>query len=118
MTDVARGRHGRHGRVAAGAPARPSARPAAEPAAQSSARPSPRVRLRGTALVATLALGLMLAVKIEFKSTSSHDVFYAYGVTVTAVIFITMTVSLLFYRDPAVTARAQLAAPHRADGEA
>jgi cellulose synthase/poly-beta-1,6-N-acetylglucosamine synthase-like glycosyltransferase len=114
MTDVARGRHGRHGRVAA----RPSARPASEPASKSSARPSPRVRLRGTALVATLALGLMLAVKIEFRSTSSNDVFYAYGVTVTAVIFITMTISLLCYRDPAVTARAQLTARYRAAGQA
>ena len=65
--------------------------------------------LRGTALVATLAFGLMLVVKIEFKNPGSNVLFYAYGLTVTAVIFVSMAVALLFYRDPAVTARARLA---------
>lgn len=69
------------------------------------ARPQIRTRLRGMALVAVLALALLLAVKIEFKNPDSNDTFYAYGIMVTGVIFITMTASFAFYRDPAVTAR-------------
>src|SRR5208282_2915379 len=67
-------------------------------------------RLRGVALLAVLALALLLATKIEFKNPDSNDAFYAYGVLVTAVVFVVMTVSLAFYRDPAAVARARIAA--------
>jgi cellulose synthase/poly-beta-1,6-N-acetylglucosamine synthase-like glycosyltransferase len=67
-------------------------------------------RLRGVALLAVLALAMLLAIKIEFKNPDSNDAFYAYGVLVTAVVFVVMTVSLAFYRDPAVVARARIAA--------
>ncbi len=65
-------------------------------------------RLRGLALVAVLALSALLAVKIEFKNPASNDAFYAYGVAVTAVILVIMTVSFAFYRDPAIMARKEL----------
>jgi cellulose synthase/poly-beta-1,6-N-acetylglucosamine synthase-like glycosyltransferase len=84
------------------------------------ARPFPRhrrttrshvqMRLRGAALFAVLALAILLAVKIEFKNPSSNDAFYAYGISVTAVIFVTMTVALGLYRDPARLAQQKLAA--------
>ncbi len=64
-----------------------------------------RTRLRGLALVAVLALLTLLVVKLEFKSPDSNDVFYAYGVLVTAVVLVTMTVAFGFYRDPALVAR-------------
>ena len=48
-------------------------------------------------------------VKIEFKNPSSNDAFYAYGIAVTAVITVTMTVAFACYRDPAVVARMRLA---------
>jgi cellulose synthase/poly-beta-1,6-N-acetylglucosamine synthase-like glycosyltransferase len=67
-------------------------------------------RLRGVALLAVLALALLLAAKIEFKNPDSNDAFYAYGLLVTAVVFVIMTVSLAFYQDPAVVARARIAA--------
>lgn len=67
-----------------------------------------RTRLRGLALVAVLALFTLLVVKLEFKNPDSNDVFYAYGILVTAVVFITMTVAFGFYRDPALTARNKL----------
>jgi cellulose synthase/poly-beta-1,6-N-acetylglucosamine synthase-like glycosyltransferase len=67
-------------------------------------------RLRGVALLAVLALALLLAVKIEFKNPDSNDAFFAYGVLVTAVVFVVMTVSLAFYRDPAAVAGARIAA--------
>jgi cellulose synthase/poly-beta-1,6-N-acetylglucosamine synthase-like glycosyltransferase len=71
--------------------------------------PSPlRRRLRGVALIAVLGLASLLAVKIEYKNPQSNDLFYAYGITVTAVIFVIMTISLAFYRDPALTARIAL----------
>jgi cellulose synthase/poly-beta-1,6-N-acetylglucosamine synthase-like glycosyltransferase len=69
------------------------------------ARSALRSRLRGLPLVAVLALLTLLALKIEFKSPNSNDAFYAYGLTVTAVISITMTVSFAFYRDQALVAR-------------
>jgi cellulose synthase/poly-beta-1,6-N-acetylglucosamine synthase-like glycosyltransferase len=69
------------------------------------ARRRARTRLRGIALIAVLALALLLAVKIDFKNPNSNDVFYAYGIMVTAVIFVTMTVSFAAYRDPAILAR-------------
>jgi cellulose synthase/poly-beta-1,6-N-acetylglucosamine synthase-like glycosyltransferase len=61
-------------------------------------------------LLAVLALALLLAAKIEFKNPDSNDAFYAYGLLVTAVVFVIMTVSLAFYQDPAVVARARIAA--------
>lgn len=61
-------------------------------------------RLRGLALTAVLALALLLVIKVEFKSPNSNDAFYAYGIVVTGVIFLTMTVSFAFYRDPAAVA--------------
>jgi cellulose synthase/poly-beta-1,6-N-acetylglucosamine synthase-like glycosyltransferase len=70
--------------------------------------PPPRTRLRGVALLAVLALGLLLAIKAEFKNPNSNDVFYAYGVMVTAVIFVIMTISLTLYRDPAQVAQMRL----------
>ena len=36
---------------------------------------------------------LLLALKIEFKNPDSNYAFYAYGIAVTAVILVTMTVS-------------------------
>jgi cellulose synthase/poly-beta-1,6-N-acetylglucosamine synthase-like glycosyltransferase len=66
-----------------------------------------RTRLRGLPLIAVLALFTLLALKIEFKNPDSNDAFYAYGLTVTAVILITMTVSFAFYRDQALVARAK-----------
>ena len=49
-----------------------------------------------------LALGALLAAKVEFRSPYSNDVFYGYGICVTTVILVTMTVSLVFYRDLAI----------------
>ena len=71
------------------------------------ARRNGRTNLRGFALVAVLALLALLVVKLEFKSPDSNDAFYAYGVLVTAVITVTMTVAFAFYQDPAVVARRQ-----------
>ena len=67
-----------------------------------------RTRLRGLALVAVLALLVLLVVKLEFKNPDSNDVFYAYGILVTAVVLTTMLVAFGFYRDPALTARDKL----------
>jgi cellulose synthase/poly-beta-1,6-N-acetylglucosamine synthase-like glycosyltransferase len=67
-----------------------------------------RTRLHGLALVAVLALLALLIVKLEFKNPDSNDVFYAYGILVTAVIFTTMSVAFGFYRDPALTSRDSL----------
>ncbi len=66
-----------------------------------------RTRLRGLPLIAVLALLTLLALKIEFKSPDSNDAFYAYGITVTAVILVTMTISFACYRDQALVARAR-----------
>jgi cellulose synthase/poly-beta-1,6-N-acetylglucosamine synthase-like glycosyltransferase len=80
------------------------------PALQSTrrvARQRVRVGLRGLALLAVLALGVLLAVKVEFKNPNSNDAFYAYGIAVTATILVTMTVSFALYRDPALVARGQ-----------
>src|SRR5690242_14329690 len=60
-----------------------------------------RVGLRGAGLLAVMALGTLLAAKIEFRSPYSNDVFYVYGIGVTTVIFLTMGVSIICYRDPA-----------------
>jgi cellulose synthase/poly-beta-1,6-N-acetylglucosamine synthase-like glycosyltransferase len=70
----------------------------------------PRTRLRGFALLAVLVLACLLIVKLEFKNPDSNDVFYAYGILVTTVVFVVMTVSLAFYQDPATIARARIAA--------
>jgi cellulose synthase/poly-beta-1,6-N-acetylglucosamine synthase-like glycosyltransferase len=67
-----------------------------------------RTRLHGLALVAVLALLALLIVKLEFKNPDSNDVFYAYGILVTAVVLTTMTVAFGFYRDPAITSRDSL----------
>jgi hypothetical protein len=80
------------------------------PRGHRAARPPLSTRLRGFALLAVLALALLLATKIEFKNPDSNDAFYAYGVLVTAVVLVVMTVSLAFYRDPAAVARARIAA--------
>jgi cellulose synthase/poly-beta-1,6-N-acetylglucosamine synthase-like glycosyltransferase len=66
-----------------------------------------RTRLRGFMLVAVLALLCLLVVKIEFRNPDSNVVFYAYGIAVTTVILVTMTISFAFYRDPALVARAE-----------
>jgi len=66
-----------------------------------------RTRLRGLPLVAVLALFTLLALKIEFKNPDSNFAFYAYGLTVTTVILVMMTISFAFYRDPALLARAR-----------
>jgi cellulose synthase/poly-beta-1,6-N-acetylglucosamine synthase-like glycosyltransferase len=55
-----------------------------------------------------LALLCLLVVKVEFKNPDSNDAFYAYGVGVTAVVFITMAVSFGFYKDPALMAQAAM----------
>lgn len=60
--------------------------------------------------MAVLALGVLLAVKIEFRNPSSNDIFYAYGITVTSVIFVTMAISLAFYKDPVELAKAATSA--------
>jgi cellulose synthase/poly-beta-1,6-N-acetylglucosamine synthase-like glycosyltransferase len=69
-------------------------------------RPAARTRLRGLTLVAVLGLLILLVVKLEFKNPDSNDVFYAYGLMMTTVILVTMTVSSGCYRDPALSARA------------
>lgn len=69
------------------------------------ARSGLRSRLRGLALVAVLALLFLLVVKIEFRNPDSNDAFYAYGVAVTTVVLVTMTISFAYYRDPALVAR-------------
>ena len=66
-----------------------------------------RTRLRGLPLIAVLALFTLLALKVEFKNPASSFAFYAYGLTVTTVILVTMTISFAFYRDPALLARAR-----------
>jgi cellulose synthase/poly-beta-1,6-N-acetylglucosamine synthase-like glycosyltransferase len=55
-----------------------------------------------------LALLALLVVKLEFKNPDSNDVFYAYGILVTAVLLTTMFVAFGFYRDPALTSRNKL----------
>jgi cellulose synthase/poly-beta-1,6-N-acetylglucosamine synthase-like glycosyltransferase len=65
-----------------------------------------RTRFRGVALIAVLGLACFLTVKIEYKNPNSNDVFYAYGIAVTAVVLVIMTVALAFYRDPALVAQA------------
>jgi cellulose synthase/poly-beta-1,6-N-acetylglucosamine synthase-like glycosyltransferase len=83
--------------------------PATEPGPRERSRHAKseiRTRLRGLMLVAVLALLCLLVVKIEFKNPDSNVVFYAYGIAVTAVILVTMTISFGFYRDPALVARA------------
>lgn len=62
-------------------------------------------RLRGLALLAVLALLALLAVKLEFKNPHSNYAFWVYGILVTAVVSITMTVAFGFYRDPALVVR-------------
>jgi cellulose synthase/poly-beta-1,6-N-acetylglucosamine synthase-like glycosyltransferase len=64
-----------------------------------------RTRLRGLPLIAVLALATLLALKIEFRNPDANFAFYAYGIMVTTVILVTMTISFAFYRDPAVVAR-------------
>ena len=64
-----------------------------------------RTRLRGLALLAVLTLLALLIVKIEFKNPSSTFVFWVYGLLVTSVVSVTMTVSFGFYRDPALVVR-------------
>ena len=83
--------------------------PAAPPRAghRRHAQSALRTRLRGLPLIAVLALLTLLALKIEFKNPDSNDAFYAYGIAVTAVILVTMTISFAFYRDPALVARAR-----------
>jgi cellulose synthase/poly-beta-1,6-N-acetylglucosamine synthase-like glycosyltransferase len=71
-----------------------------------SSDPALRSRLRGLPLIAVLALATLLTLKLEFRNPDANTVFYAYGITVTTVILVTMTVSFAFYRDPAVVARA------------
>src|SRR6202035_359456 len=70
-----------------------------------SADPAMRTRLRGLPLIAVLALATLLTLKIEFRSPDANFAFYAYGIMVTTVILVTMTISFAFYRDPAVVAR-------------
>src|ERR1039457_7011089 len=65
-----------------------------------------RSGLRGLALVAVLALLALLVVKLEFKSPDSNYAFWIYGILVTAVVLVTMTVAFGFYRDPALVVRA------------
>jgi cellulose synthase/poly-beta-1,6-N-acetylglucosamine synthase-like glycosyltransferase len=64
-----------------------------------------RTRLRGLPLIAVLALATLLTLKIEFRSPDANFAFYAYGIMVTTVILVTMTISFAFYCDPAVVAR-------------
>lgn len=62
-------------------------------------------RLRGTALLAVLTLLTLLVVKLEFKNPSSTYAFWTYGLLVTTVVSVTMTVAFGFYRDPALVVR-------------
>lgn len=65
-----------------------------------------RSRLHGLALVAVLALLALLVVKLEFKNPHSNYAFWTYGILVTTVVLVTMTVAFQFYRDPALVVRA------------
>ena len=78
--------------------------------------PALRTRLRGLPLIAVLALAGLLALKLEFKNPDANDAFYAYGIMVTTVILVTMTVSFGFYRDPAVVAQVSRPDLHPAAG--
>lgn len=78
--------------------------------------PALRTRLHGLPLIAVLALAGLLALKLEFKNPDANDAFYAYGIMVTTVILVTMTVSFGFYRDPAVVAQVSRPDLHRAAG--
>ena len=57
------------------------------------------------ALVILFSLALFLAVKIAFRLPSSDNLLYAYGISVTTVVFVQMFVSIILYRDPAETSR-------------
>ncbi len=56
-------------------------------------------RLLAVAIVVSLVL--FLAAKAEFRSPTSNDALYVYGVTVTLVVLIQMLVAFVLYRDPA-----------------
>jgi cellulose synthase/poly-beta-1,6-N-acetylglucosamine synthase-like glycosyltransferase len=70
-------------------------------------------KLIGLAVVVMLAL--FLAAKAEFRSPTSNDALYLYGVTVTSMVLVQMAVAFGFYRDPsrapAVTVAGALAEP-------
>ena len=76
------------------------------PAATQRSPGTARTGLRGLALVAVLALLTLLVVKLEFKNPNSNYAFWIYGILVTAVVLVTMTVAFQFYRDPALVVRA------------
>jgi len=75
------------------------------PARRKGRHEATRTRLRGTALLAVLTLLTLLAVKLEFKNPSSTYAFWTYGLLVTTVVSVTMTVAFGFYRDPALVVR-------------
>ena len=60
-------------------------------------------------LVIILGLGSFLVAKAEYRSPTSNDALYLYGVAVTSIVLLQMAVAFLRYRDPAVTALATLA---------
>lgn len=60
-------------------------------------------RSRAAAIAILLALAVLLAVKLEFRLPHSNDALFAYGVTVTAVVLVQMYVSMMHYKDLALT---------------
>lgn len=63
-----------------------------------------RSHLNLVAITILISLGLFLAAKAEFRSPTSNDALYAYGVTVTTVVLVQMTIAFTRYRDPALKA--------------
>ena len=70
------------------------------------------------ALVDLCLLGFLIA-KAEFHSSNSNSFFYLYGLAVTSVVLMQMTVSFFFYRDPYYqTLDAKVRVPVAAGGDA
>jgi cellulose synthase/poly-beta-1,6-N-acetylglucosamine synthase-like glycosyltransferase len=65
-------------------------------------------RANAFALVILLGLGLFLAAKVEFRSRTSNDVLYLYGITVTSIVLAQMAIAFGRYRDLAAQAHGAL----------
>ena len=59
---------------------------------------------RLASIVILLSLAIFLLVKLEYRLPHSNAALYAYGVTVTAIVFMQMAFAMLRYSDPALIA--------------
>jgi cellulose synthase/poly-beta-1,6-N-acetylglucosamine synthase-like glycosyltransferase len=66
-------------------------------------------RANAFALAIVIGLGLFLAAKAEFRSDTSNDAFYLYGIAVTSIVLVQMAVAFGRYRDLAVASPSVLA---------